>query len=446
MRLGKMKLKKPDLSYVLGLSPGDAAAYLDSLGARPTTSWHDLLENARASAFTVAQMTKLDLLNDVFGTLKAALKDGMTAREFRKILEPELAKRGWTGKREVIDKKTGEVRKVGASVLARLKLIFFQNMQQSYMAGRYRAQLANAESRPWWMYVAVLDARTRPGHAALNGRVFRYDDPFWSKFYPPNGFYCRCTVRALDDDDLKRLGKKPETSEGHLVSQEVVVNPKAPKNEQKTVEQWGYRPQKNGAISWASPGFAWSPGYATWGVDHVLAQKMDCLKNKRLYTEVVQAINDSEARHQAFALWIAQALRSHARGDAAVLGLVQPEVIKKAESEGLNPARVAVITDSKVAHADRDVHRKKGIALSEDQHKNLAKDFSNPEAVYWDKKQKNALYVFPDDDPAWCVVMPVNMPSNEKNAKKKLGRYDGVATAYRARRSDLGSMELERII
>ncbi len=74
-----MSRDNPDLSYALGLSPNDAAAYLDSLGVRPTTSWHDLLENARASAFTVAQMTKLDLLNDVFGTLKAALKDGMTA-------------------------------------------------------------------------------------------------------------------------------------------------------------------------------------------------------------------------------------------------------------------------------------------------------------------------------------------------------------------------------
>lgn len=440
-----MSRDNPDLSYALGLSPNDAAAYLDSLGVRPTTSWHDLLENARASAFTVAQMTKLDLLNDVFGTLKAALKDGMTAREFRKILEPELAKRGWTGKREVIDKKTGEVKKVGASVPARLKLIFFQNMQQSYMAGRYRAQLANAENRPWWMYVAVLDARTRPGHAALNGRVFRYDDPFWSKFYPPNGFYCRCTVRALDDDDLERLGKKPESSEGHLVSQEVVVNPKAPKNEQKTVEQWGYRPIENGAISWASPGFAWSPGYATWGVDHVLAQKMDYLKNERLYTEVVQAINDSEARHQAFALWIAQALRSHARGDAAVLGLVQPEVIKKAVSEGFEPARVAAMTDYRVKHADSEGHKADGAALSEDQYKSLAANFAKPEAIYWLPDSNCALYILPDPNPDYCVFMFLSLPAREKNAMKKIGRYDGVITAYRKERMALMDTRKERL-
>lgn len=440
-----MARSNPDLSYVLGLSPGDAAAYLDSLGVKPTTSWHDLLENARASAFTVAQMTKLDLLNDVLGTLKAALKDGMTAREFRKILEPELAKRGWTGKREVIDKKTGEVKKIGASVPARLKLIFFQNMQQSYMAGRYRAQLANVENRPWWMYVAVLDARTRPGHAALNGRVFRYDDPFWSRFYPPNGFYCRCTVRALDDDDLERLGKKPESSEGHLLSQEVVVNPKAPKNEQKTVEQWGYRPQKNGPISWASPGFAWSPGYATWGVDHVLAQKMDYLKNERLYAEVVQAINDSEARHQAFALWIAQALRNHARGDAAVLGLVQPEVIKKAENEGLNPARVAVVTDSRIKHSLGGGHEEDGINLSEDQFKNLAANFANPEAIYWQKEKNGAVYVFPDPEPGWCVFMVLNTPSRESGAMKSLGKFDGLVTVFRKKREELKALRLERI-
>ncbi len=42
-----------------------------------------------------------------------------------------------------------------------------------------------------------MDKNTRPEHAALNGLIRRWDDPFWKEWYPPNGFKCRCTVRSL---------------------------------------------------------------------------------------------------------------------------------------------------------------------------------------------------------------------------------------------------------
>lgn len=48
------------------------------------------------------------------------------------------------------------------------------------------------------------DSRTRPAHAQMHGLVYRYDDPFWSVFYPPNGFNCRCTVIALNERDIER--------------------------------------------------------------------------------------------------------------------------------------------------------------------------------------------------------------------------------------------------
>ena len=44
------------------------------------------------------------------------------------------------------------------------------------MEGRWRGLMDNVENRPWIEYVAILDSRTRPGHRALNGKVFRYDD------------------------------------------------------------------------------------------------------------------------------------------------------------------------------------------------------------------------------------------------------------------------------
>ena len=61
-----------------------------------------------------------------------------------------------------------------------------------------------------------MDSRTRPSHAALNGKILRYDDPFWNSFYPPNGWNCRCRVRALSESRLTRKGITPESSAGHI--------------------------------------------------------------------------------------------------------------------------------------------------------------------------------------------------------------------------------------
>ncbi len=78
----------------------------------------------------------------------------------------------------------------------------------AYMAQRKGAQSA-ADAFPWLMYVAVIDASTRPGHAALDGRIWRKDDPVWKAIYPPNGTGCRCRTRALTDGQLRREALQP---------------------------------------------------------------------------------------------------------------------------------------------------------------------------------------------------------------------------------------------
>jgi uncharacterized protein with gpF-like domain len=75
--------------------------------------------------------------------------------------------------------------------------------------------------------VAVLDSRTRPEHAELNGLIFRHDDPFWNSFYPPNGWRCRCRVNALSDYNLKSKNMKPNKSDGLLSEEERLVSKKS---------------------------------------------------------------------------------------------------------------------------------------------------------------------------------------------------------------------------
>ena len=89
------------------------------------------------------------------------------------------------------------------------------------MAGRIKQQMDFSDARPYWMYVAVLDENTRASHAALHNKVFHHTDPIWNTHYPPNGWGCRCRVRALSDRRLQSLGARVESSDGKLTTQTV---------------------------------------------------------------------------------------------------------------------------------------------------------------------------------------------------------------------------------
>lgn len=90
---------------------------------------------------------------------------------------------------------------------------------------------------------------------ALHGRIYRYDDPFWATFYPPNGFNCRCTVIALADRDLKRKGiDKPDDSSQNLVEID------RPADKQGNVEKTVGFKLPDGSIRTTDKGFDYNIG------------------------------------------------------------------------------------------------------------------------------------------------------------------------------------------
>ena len=111
---------------------------------------------------------------------------------------------GWWGRKVVAGPDGDEEVQLGSP--RRLKTIYDTNMRTANNAARFRRQHANAESRPYWMYDAVNDSRTRPSHAAMDGRVYAHDDPIWATHYPPNGWNCRCRVRALTASQVRARG------------------------------------------------------------------------------------------------------------------------------------------------------------------------------------------------------------------------------------------------
>lgn len=217
-----MTISSADIGRSTTLQPEDAMRFLQAKGAQVTGNWTEWLDGQHARAFTVANVAKLDVLQDIQTSLGKALESGQTLQQWKDGLIPELQRKGWW-KREGTTAQLQAAGRVDAEgVIAkglvphRLKTIFATNMQSAYMAGRHSQMIEQAEERPYWGYVAILDRRTRPAHRAMHGRIFRYDDPGWKFFYPPCGYRCRCRVRNFSQSDISKRKLSVGSTDGKL--------------------------------------------------------------------------------------------------------------------------------------------------------------------------------------------------------------------------------------
>jgi len=386
----------------------------------------DVWQESQARAFTVAKAMRVEILEAIREELDRALVEGATLRDFEQALTPRLQALGWWGKQVIVDSEgNAKVAQLGSP--RRLETIFRTNLQTAYMAGRYREMMENTGDHPgarnWWMYVAVMDDRTRPAHAALNGRVFRFDDPIWQYIYPPNGFNCRCRVRALSDADLKRLDIQPSSSEGYL-SERWAVDPSSGFTERVAVVKLP------GMDKPFSPDLGWSynPGQSSFGTDVAVMRKISAVKDRAVRVQAVQALNNSELRHAEFARWVEEVLANRLPGnDAQVAGFLSEEVADFARAMGdVYPSRVLALPAKRLVHADSPKHQVEGISLSLEEYKTIPAIVASPDAVYWDMEHANLVYVknLPDGG---VIYLPVDPAANVK----KVGSIDAMVNAYK---------------
>lgn len=241
---------KVDLAYAVQLSPADAIEYFKSKGYVIGFSAAEIEAEAHAKAFTVAGVLKLDILADIQNGLKPALNDGDTERDIELKLLPLLEQKGWIGKGLVADPETGEL--WGKRLTPRrIGTIFSTNIQSSYAAGRWKQQVANKTERPYWQRVAVMDLHTRPRHALLNGFTAAADSPVWDYFYPPDGYGCRCRIRAFTRAQVEARGFAVHEPELYDIEQEYGIPGKT-----RTVKAM----KIGGEVYTADPGFGFNPG------------------------------------------------------------------------------------------------------------------------------------------------------------------------------------------
>lgn len=147
----------------------------------PDEYYQKMTARQRRQAVSIAGLAKLSLIGQIMSQLHKVLESGGTFKDFQKNVNGVLPKH-------------------------RLDNIFRTNIQMAYAQGRYEQQQMNKKRRPYLMYSAINDKRTRHDHARLDGCVRPIDDPFWDKHTPPIDYRCRCTVLALTEKQAKEKG------------------------------------------------------------------------------------------------------------------------------------------------------------------------------------------------------------------------------------------------
>lgn len=403
------------LLQAFGLPPEKAVAFFEAKGYKITFDWHEMRDSAHAKTFTVAKAMTLDILQDFNGMCRKALSEGITLKKFQDELEPRLRAKGWWGKKEVVA-PDGETRTVQLGSPWRLRTIYQTNLQTAYMAGRYKSMMASVRTRPFWQYIAVMDAKTRPEHRELHGKIFRFDDPFWNHFYPPNGFNCRCRVSNLSEREIERDGLKVSSSEGLLTERDEVDRETG-----RPYQTVSYKDPDSQRALGIQPDEGWNynPGKAAAQLDEIAAEKARQAEpelRNRFQDEMAES---AEARQQAFKSWAKEVIeRGQERGETVPVGWLDSDVTEfMREKKGVEPETVVItMNDHGVLHSRRP--QKQGRPLSDDEFMQIPTILANPTQIFFDDQDVHGLpsllYVVNSGELEIKVVVRVNFKRKGK--------------------------------
>ena len=177
--------------------PREAIAFLRAKGLKPSRHWLSVWREEHASAFTVAQMTRQDLLRQTHRELQRVLRKGETFESFQQRLQPWLEAKGWA--------PTGR----GGDIPKRLRRIYHTNLRTAHLAGQWDRIQRTKRLLPWLVYGLGPSEVHREQHAAWAGLCLRVDDPFWRTHMPPNGWGCKCWVRQVAEPPEGATTKAP---------------------------------------------------------------------------------------------------------------------------------------------------------------------------------------------------------------------------------------------
>lgn len=382
--------QRPELNALFTLPPEDAISYLEKKGFKIGWDWHETLDNAHSKAFTVAKVARIDLLQDIRQSLITAMQQGQSLEQWKASITPALQDKGWWGKKIVVNPE-GREQEVQLGSPRRLRTIYETNMQSAFAAGRYKAMLAGAETRPYWEWRHISISNPRKQHVALNGKIFSYDDPFWSVAYPPSEWGCKCRIIARSRREVE--GKEILTGKGHAstINEKVGVDRNTGMNVVAKRTQFNI-PTKDGTLTFApAAGFNGSPA-TSYLIDNVLAQRATDLMGSFKGLKQTQELLTTPTRAKIHEKFIQNALRlAEPKNEISIIGALQAKEVQVLTQQGVPlESKLLFLSDEIIVNKEYS-----GVAVS--RLMALPQLLTETKQVFWDPKTQLLFYVLEKD-------------------------------------------------
>jgi hypothetical protein len=297
-------------------------------------------------------------------------------------------------------------------------------MKTAYAAGRYGQLQRMKKLFPFWRYRIGNSRKHRPEHEAWDGLVLSADDKWWDTHYPPNGWGCNCYVQALDEVDLRELGKKGPDPAPEGGSRRVQHGNRLIDVPNGIDAGWAYAPGKSGyeaqmnvlakadphvaAQAWEKVGDAAirqeQPALDKWvaEIDKALDKTLQSLSQKepegKTIADLARAADQLD--EDEFAAWVQEQFDTkRLSSQARPIGFLPPRLFERLEAKNPNmKTSVLEIRGEQLLHLR--IKRKKDKRVSVDEIKSLMQILKNPERILFDKRDGKLLFVMKQADEA----------------------------------------------
>jgi len=159
----------------------------------------ELDEKLERYGFRIAEIENARILALAKAGIEDALESGITVGEFRKRVNA------------VFDSE-------GISRLSKhhIENVFTTNLHTAYSAGNWEVMHDPdvADYFPYYQYLTAGDESVRPSHKAMHRFIAHRDDPVWDTWWTPNGYRCRCRVRAISKYEAAKKKVAPSEYPG----------------------------------------------------------------------------------------------------------------------------------------------------------------------------------------------------------------------------------------